>query len=73
LPLFWRDYDVEIIERHHHNKVDAPAGTAIMLADAPPRRLPYEAEYVYERQSVRQPRAITRSHFRVRAAPSGAA
>jgi len=50
------DYDVEIIERHHRNKVDAPSGTAIMLAEAAAAGLPYEAEYVYERQSVRQPR-----------------
>ncbi len=50
------DYDVEIIERHHRNKVDAPSGTAIMLADAVSEVLPYEAKYVYERESVRQPR-----------------
>lgn len=50
------DYDVEIIERHHRNKVDAPSGTAIMLADAVAEGLPYQPEYVYERESVRQPR-----------------
>ena len=27
-------FDVEIIEKHHNNKVDAPSGTALMLADA---------------------------------------
>ena len=27
-------YDVEIIEKHHNQKLDAPSGTAIMLADA---------------------------------------
>ena len=26
-------YDIEIIEKHHHNKVDAPSGTALLLAD----------------------------------------
>jgi len=49
-------FDVEIIERHHRRKVDAPSGTALMLADAARSALPYDAEYVYERQSVRQPR-----------------
>lgn len=49
-------YDVEIVERHHRNKVDAPSGTAIMLANAVAEGLPYEAKYVYERESVRQPR-----------------
>ena len=49
-------YDVEIVERHHKRKVDAPSGTALMMADAAKSALPYDAEYVYERQSVRQPR-----------------
>ncbi len=50
------DFDVEIVERHHRRKVDAPSGTALLLADAVGEALPYEPEYVYERQSVRKPR-----------------
>ena len=50
------NFDVEIVERHHRMKVDAPSGTAVMLADAAASALPHESEYVYERQSVRQPR-----------------
>ena len=50
------DYDVEIIEKHHRMKVDAPSGTALMLADAAASSLPYEAEYVYDRHAVRQSR-----------------
>jgi 4-hydroxy-tetrahydrodipicolinate reductase len=50
------DFDVEIIERHHRRKVDAPSGTAIMLADAASSALPYDADYVYERESIRKPR-----------------
>jgi 4-hydroxy-tetrahydrodipicolinate reductase len=46
-------FDVEIVERHHRRKVDAPSGTALMLADAAKNTLPYDAEYVYERESVR--------------------
>lgn len=49
-------FDVEIVERHHRRKVDAPSGTALLLADAAAEALPYEPEYVYERQSLRQPR-----------------
>lgn len=49
-------YDIEIVERHHNRKVDAPSGTALMLADAAASALPYEPEYVYERNSVRHPR-----------------
>jgi len=49
-------YDVEIVERHHRMKVDAPSGTALMLADAVSSALPFEPEYVYDRESVRQSR-----------------
>jgi 4-hydroxy-tetrahydrodipicolinate reductase len=49
-------FDVEIVERHHRRKVDAPSGTALMLADAAKSSLPFEPDYVFERQSVRQPR-----------------
>lgn len=50
------NYDIEIVERHHKTKLDAPSGTALMLADAANAALPYDAEYVYERQSVRSKR-----------------
>lgn len=49
-------FDIEIIERHHNTKVDAPSGTALLLADAANEALPFDAEYVFERQSVRKPR-----------------
>ena len=49
-------YDVEIVERHHNKKVDAPSGTALMLADAAASALPYEPKYIFERQSVRKMR-----------------
>lgn len=50
------DFDIEVIEKHHRMKVDAPSGTALMLADAAASALPYEPEYVYDRHSVRQSR-----------------
>ena len=54
--LLGEDFDVEIEERHHRRKLDAPSGTALMLADAAASALPYEPEYVYDRHSVRRPR-----------------
>ncbi len=42
-------FDVEIVERHHRKKVDAPSGTALMLADSIASELPDELEYVYGR------------------------
>lgn len=49
-------YDVEIVESHHRRKVDAPSGTALMLAEAAASTLPFDSEYVFERQSKRHPR-----------------
>ncbi len=48
--------DIEIVERHHNRKVDAPSGTAMMIADAAASALDHETEYVYDRHSVRKPR-----------------
>jgi 4-hydroxy-tetrahydrodipicolinate reductase len=50
------DFDVEIIERHHRKKVDAPSGTALMLYDAVSGSLPYTPEPAYNRQPDRKPR-----------------
>lgn len=49
------DFDVEIIEKHHSKKLDSPSGTALMLADAISEERA-EAEYVYDRHSVRKAR-----------------
>ncbi len=48
--------DIEIVEKHHNRKLDAPSGTAIMIADAAASALEERPEYVYERHSVRQKR-----------------
>jgi 4-hydroxy-tetrahydrodipicolinate reductase len=50
------DFDVEIVEKHHNQKLDAPSGTAMMLAQAVSDGLSYEPDYVYERHSVRKKR-----------------
>ncbi len=51
------DFDIEIIEKHHNKKLDAPSGTALMIADEVQKSVNYDTEYIYERQSKRQPRA----------------
>ena len=53
------DFDIEILEKHHNRKLDAPSGTALALADAinSGREDGEKFEYVYERQSRRQPRS----------------
>lgn len=49
-------FDMEIVERHHNQKLDAPSGTALMLADGINRALDGEYHYVYDRSGRRQVR-----------------
>lgn len=50
-------FDIEIIEKHHNQKIDAPSGTALLIADALKDNLVYDAEYSYDRHSKREKRA----------------
>lgn len=50
------NFDIEIEERHHNQKIDAPSGTALAIADAISDTLTPPAEYVYDRHSVRRKR-----------------
>lgn len=52
-------FDIEIVERHHNKKIDAPSGTALAIADAIDETLSYPAEYVFDRHSVRRKRKGT--------------
>ncbi len=49
-------FDIEIVEKHHNLKKDAPSGTAIMIAEALNNELDNKYHYVYDRHSVRKPR-----------------
>lgn len=49
-------FDIEIVEKHHNQKIDAPSGTAIMLANAINETLDNSKNYVYDRHSRRQKR-----------------
>lgn len=49
-------FDVEIVEKHHNSKLDAPSGTALMLANAINEESGNFYSYVYDRHSVRQKR-----------------
>ena len=49
-------FDVEIVEKHHNLKVDAPSGTALALADSINEAMDNQYEYVYDRSQVRQRR-----------------
>lgn len=49
-------FDVEILEMHHNQKVDAPSGTALMLADAISQEQKDGMKYIYDRHSQRKKR-----------------
>ena len=51
-----KDFDIEIVEKHHNKKLDAPSGTALAIADAIADVMTDSTNYVYERQSVRRQR-----------------
>ncbi len=52
-------FDIEIVEKHHNQKLDAPSGTALMLADAINATLDNKYHYVYDRHSKRAKREKT--------------
>ena len=49
-------FDIEIVEKHHNLKVDAPSGTALALADSINEELNKEYEYVFDRSGRREKR-----------------
>lgn len=49
-------FDMEIVEKHHNLKVDAPSGTALALADSINAEFNNEYEYVYDRSARREKR-----------------
>lgn len=49
-------FDIDIVEKHHRRKLDAPSGTAIALAEAVNEPLNNEYEFVYDRSQRREQR-----------------
>ncbi|MGN0532735.1 MAG: 4-hydroxy-tetrahydrodipicolinate reductase [Eubacterium sp.] len=63
------DFDIEIVEKHHNQKIDAPSGTALMLADAICEVTPQPMKYEYDRHSKREKR--TRNEIGLHAVRGG--
>lgn len=51
------DFDIEIVEKHHNQKIDAPSGTALALADSINEEFDGAYEYVYDRSQIREKRS----------------
>lgn len=49
-------FDIEIVEAHHNQKLDAPSGTAMMLADSINKATGGKLKYVYDRSQCREKR-----------------
>lgn len=49
-------FDMEIVEKHHRLKVDAPSGTALALADSINEAMDNQYHYVYDRSQKREKR-----------------
>lgn len=54
--LYEEGFDIEILEKHHNRKVDAPSGTALLLADAVNEAVGNDLVYVYDRSVKREKR-----------------
>ena len=55
--ILGENYDIEIVEKLHNQKLDAPSGTALILADAASSAFSEGRQYVYDRHAVRKPRS----------------
>lgn len=55
--ILYPEFDIEIVEAHHNRKLDAPSGTAMMIASAIDQEIPDNVEYVYDRHSVNKARS----------------
>ena len=49
-------FDIEIVEKHHNQKIDAPSGTALALADSINEAMDNQYEYIYDRSQKREKR-----------------
>lgn len=56
--ILGNNFDVEIIEKHHNQKIDAPSGTALMIADGISSAINDNMHYVYDRHSQRKKREL---------------
>ena len=63
------DFDIEIVEKHHNQKIDAPSGTALMLADAMCKEINHPMKYEYDRHVKREKR--TRDEIGIHAVRGG--
>ena len=52
--LLYKNFDIEIIEKHHNQKVDAPSGTALLLADTIKDSISEKVDFVNGREGIKK-------------------
>lgn len=55
--ILYPEFDIEITEAHHNQKIDAPSGTALMIADAIKDTVDDDLTYVYDRSTIHEKRS----------------
>ena len=53
-PILYDRYDIEIVEMHHNQKMDAPSGTALLLAGTIQDSIPEETNFVNGREGMKK-------------------
>ena len=56
--VLYPDFNIEIIEKHHNQKIDAPSGTALMLADEINSSIDEDMNYEYNRHDKHEKRPV---------------
>ncbi|MEQ8156872.1 MAG: 4-hydroxy-tetrahydrodipicolinate reductase [Clostridiaceae bacterium] len=51
-PFLYENYDIEVVEKHHNQKLDSPSGTAVLLADTIKNSIKEETHYVHGRDGL---------------------
>lgn len=51
-PFLYDNFDVEIVEKHHNQKLDSPSGTALLLANSIKNSIPKETNFIYGREGI---------------------
>lgn len=54
--ILGNDFDIEIIEKHHNQKIDAPSGTALMIAEEISSAMENTPNYVFDRSKIKEKR-----------------
>ena len=53
-PLLYDNYDIEIVEKHHNQKIDSPSGTALLLGNTISNSIDSKTNFIYGREGKKK-------------------